>query len=135
MHKKISNHRTMRLLIFTVGALVGVTIASESAIAQPTEEITVSAPRMVQKNVGRSLSGIPIQEISISYQLSYADLDLTKSAGVIELDRRIDTVAKQACSGLDNLHPLSAKDPDCVRNAINSAADQRKHAIAAAVAK
>jgi UrcA family protein len=125
----------MRLLILTVGALVGVTMASESAIAQPTEEITVSAPRIVQRNVGRGPTGIPIREVSISYELTYADLDLTKTAGVSELDRRIHIMAKQACNALDNLNPLSAKDPDCVRNAINSAADQRKHAIAAAVAK
>jgi len=135
MHKKVSTHRNMRLLILAVGALVGVTIGSECAVAQTTEEITVTAPRMVQKSVGRTYSGVPVQETSISYQLSYADLDLTKTAGVSELDRRIEIMAKQACNGLDNLNPLSGKDPTCVRNAINSTADQRKHAIAAAVAK
>lgn len=135
MDKKISTRRNMHLVILAVGALVGVAMASESAIAQATEEITVTAPRIIEKSVGHTPSGIPIREISISYQLSYADLDLTKTAGVSELERRIDTMAKEACGALDNLKPLGPKDSHCVAKAIESAADQKKQAIATAVAK
>jgi hypothetical protein len=44
-------------------------------------------------------------------------------------------MAKEACRALDKLDVLKIKDPFCVTKAINSAADQRKHAIAAAIPK
>jgi UrcA family protein len=135
MEKKTPIRRTFHLVILAMGALVSASMATESAWAQAPEEITVTAPRAIQNTVGRGPTGISIQEISLSYQLSYADLDLTKTAGVSELDRRIKTIAKEACKALNNLNPLNPKDPRCVTNAINGTADQRKHAIAAATAR
>lgn len=135
MDKQIPAHRNMHLVILAVGALVGAALASQSAFAQATEEITVTAPRAIQQSLGRGPTGVPIKEVSVSYQASYADLDLTKTAGVSELDRRIDTMAREACRALDHLNPLNPKDPHCVTNAINSAADERKQALAAAARK
>ena len=135
MLKQIPAHGNLHLVILVVGAIVGVAMTSGSALAQATEEITVTAPRMIEQSAGHGPTGIPLKEISLSYELSYADLDLTKAAGVSELDRRIDTMAKEACRALDKLDVLKIKDSFCVTKAINSAADQRKHAIAAAIPK
>jgi UrcA family protein len=135
MDKTISTRRNIHLVILTAGALVGAAIASESAIAQNIEVITVTAPSAVHKVVGHSTTGVPIEEISLSYAVGIADLDLTKPSGVSELEGRIDTIAKEACTALDKLNPLNPSDPSCVTKAIASAAEQKKQAIAAAIAR
>lgn len=135
MDKRISAPRKMYRLILTAGALVGLVMVSNLATAQEIEVVTVTAHSQMHKVVGRSASGIPIVEASLSYAVRIADLDLSKASGVTELDNRIEILAKEACKSLDNLYPISPKDPRCVANAINSAADQRKQVIAAAVRK
>lgn len=135
MDKTISTRRNIHLVILTAGALIGAAIASESAIAQNIEVITVTAPSAVHNVVGHSTTGVPIEEISLSYAVGIADLDLTKPSGVSELEGRIDTIAKEACTALDKLNPLNPPDPSCVTKAIASAAEQKKQAIAAAIAR
>ena len=133
MNKKISTRHKMRLVILSVAALVGGAMVSESAIAQKdVEVIIVTAPREVHKVVGRSASGVPIEEISISYEVGIADLDLTTSSGLAELETRIGNAAKLACWALDEVTPLIPTDPSCVTKAIAGAAEQKKQAIAAA---
>lgn len=135
MDNKISTRRNVHLGILTAGALVGAAMASDFAIAQKIEVITVTAPSAVHKVVGHSTTGVPIEEISLSYGVGIADLDLAKPSGVSELEGRIDTIAKEACTALDNLNPLNPPDPSCVAKAIASAAEQKKQAIAAAIAR
>jgi UrcA family protein len=136
MDKKNSTRRKMRLVILSVAALVGAAMASESAIAQKDVEIIiVTAPREVHKVVGRSPSGVPVEEISISYEVGIADLDLTTSSGLAELETRIGNAAKLACWALNKVTPLIPTDPSCVTKAIASAADQKKQAITVAVPK
>ena len=137
MYTKTFTRRSTHLFLFSAGALAGLAAASNCAIAQEQQlaQITVTAPREVHKVVGKSTAGVPIESISLSYDVTFSDLDLTKPAGVSELDRRIDTMAKAACTDLDKLYPRKPSDQHCVARAIASAADQKKQAIAAAVAK
>jgi len=99
--------------------------------AQVEELIVVEAPRVVR--VGRSPSGAPVELISLTRRVSYADLDLKLHADVRELERRINATAEEACMQLAELYPLSDTDmPTCVRQAVAGAMAQAEEAIAAA---
>jgi len=68
----------MRTIVMgmTVGAIASV-LASGIATAQDLEEVKVQATRAFEKKVvGRTSSNVPIVNISISYGVSVADLDL-----------------------------------------------------------
>ena len=106
-----------------------------AAMAQP-EEITVVAPRDIdQKQVGRSYTGTPIQEISVSYEIGYSDLDLKKTADVEALNRRMTHTAK---AGLHRSHKAlppyagSRSRKDCIRKSVKTATAQINAAVAAA---
>lgn len=96
-------------------------------------ELVVVAPRLVRHEVGRTSSGSPVELISLSRRVSYADLDLKVHANVIELDKRIENIAKEACEQLATLFPLSeSSTEDCVDDAIDGAMAQARAAIEAA---
>ena len=105
-----------------------------AAMAQP-DEITVVAPRDIeQKQIGKTRYGSPIQEISVSYEVRYSDLDLKKTADVEALNKRITHIAKQACSEVTRLPPYAGNrsKQDCIRKSVKSAKDQINTAVAAA---
>jgi len=105
--------------------------------AQPMPEVKIEATRSV-KTVGHSSTGVPIQLVSLSHQVSYADLDLATSAGAQTLQKRISDTAKTACKELDTLYPLeaqSAQSQSCVKTATDGAMVQANAAVAAAQQK
>ncbi len=107
-------------------ALVGGVMAAE----QPTE-ITITASGEAKVVVGRSAYGAPIELVTLTRHVSYADLDLSKSAGAAELEKRIDQTAKDACKELDNRYPFEPKMAgECVRSATKEAMEQ-VHAVVA----
>ncbi len=92
-----------------VGAIVGgMTFFSPPAVAQEAsaqpetmQGITIIAPYVVhRKVVGRSTIGAPIEVMSVSRSVSYADLDLRRTADAAELKKRISATAKDACNYL-----------------------------------
>lgn len=92
-----------------IGAMIaGTTYFSHSAVAEEAsgqpevmQEITIVAPYLVHKQVvGRSTIGAPIEVLSISRRVSYADLDLTKASDAATLKKRISDTAKDACEYL-----------------------------------
>lgn len=130
-----------------VAALVSILpIANQPALAQQvpatseaTEEVKVVAPEAVQQTiVGRTTIGAPIEVISLSRPVSYADLDLTKQSDVKELAERIEETAKASCKQLDNMYPDSSlyvpipSDQYCVKTATSQAIDEANQVIAAA---
>ena len=135
MYRKIFTRRGTYLFLLTASALASLVAASNCATAQEQQlpQINVTAPRVVHKLIGVGTSGVPIESVSVSFQVTFSDLDLTKPAGTSELDRRIEIAAKDACADLDKL--LISSDPHCVGRAIASTGDQKKRVIAAAVAK
>jgi UrcA family protein len=98
------------------------------------EEITVTAPRLVTKQVvGRTSAGSKVELITLQRRVSYADLDLALHANVAQLETRVNDIAKEACDDLAKMYPLSdPKTPDCVRAAVAAAKPQLDAAIAAA---
>jgi UrcA family protein len=132
-----SRHHISRLTNIAAGvaALAAFFAASDSALSQQIEEVTVTAPRQVHQTyvVGRSPStGAPIEVTTISRAVSYADLDLSKPSGAAELRSRIDDTAKGLCKELDKLYPMEPKDRSCVKKAADGAMEQADKVIAAA---
>jgi UrcA family protein len=129
---------TYRLAILTGMTIAMGTIGAAALAQQPREtqriidEIRVEAPRMVhteQLPRGRG------QQVSLAYQVTFADLDLTRSADVRELESRISTAATEICGQLETLHPLG--DPsasDCAHRATEAAMIDVRSAVDAAVA-
>ncbi|NIM21450.1 MAG: UrcA family protein, partial [Candidatus Latescibacteria bacterium] len=46
------------------------------------------------------------ETIALKRQVSFADLDLSKHSDVIELEKRVEIVAKEACEKLEEMYPF-----------------------------
>lgn len=108
--------------------------AQTARVGEPVFELTVVAPRLVRRPATReNATGAPVELVSLTRRVSYSDLDLAKPADVLELDRRIEAVAREACEQLAGVFPLSdARTPDCVAEAVAGAKTQAERAVAAA---
>jgi len=121
-----------RLIKAAVGLLAAVSVTG-IVIAQEMGEVTVQASRIVKKTIGTTSSGIPIQDISLSYGVSTAGLDLTSSAGAAALQKRVGDAAKAACKELGRQYPDSTtSDADCIKAATDKAMVKVNALIAAA---
>ena len=80
-----------KLIQVAVALLAGISV--NAVIAQDTGEVTVQASRVVKKVIGTTSSGIPIEDISLSYGVSTNGLDLTSSAGAAELQKLVAAAA------------------------------------------
>jgi UrcA family protein len=120
------------LIKIAVGLLAGVSV-SAVVIAQDTGEVVVQAQRVVKNTIGRTASGVPIQDISLSYGVSTKGLDLSSSAGAAELQKRVTTAAEAACKELARQYPTSkTTDAECVKGATDKAMVKVNEMIAAA---
>lgn len=121
------------LMVLTGIATSGVILAQQIE-ENGLDEITVTAPRLVTKQVvGRTSSGSKVELITLQRRVSYADLDLALHANVAQLETRVNDIAKEACDDLAKMYPLSdAKTPDCVRAAVAGAKAQLDAAVTAA---
>ena len=105
------------LLVLLQGAAVPAWAAAES------EQITVDGPYTVRQEVTkRALSGdIGEMNFSVSQNVGYSDLDLTKQADVEKLRERVKMAAKETCKELDRRFPVSIYIPvtgrSCARDA------------------
>jgi UrcA family protein len=106
------------LPLFSAGAALG------------EEKITVQGPYTVRTEMTkRSLGGdMPEFAISVSQNVGYGDLDLSKPEDAAKLRDRVATAAKDSCRELDarfsrNVYiPVGESTPrDCVRNATGQA--------------
>ena len=110
-----------RRIKVAVGLLAAVSVAG-IAIAQDTGEVTVQASRAVKKTIGTTASGIPIQDVSLSYGVSTTGLDLSSSSGAAELKKRVAEAAKAACKELGRQYPGSQPEDDaCTKSATDKA--------------
>ena len=83
------------------------------AAALGEEEITVSGPYTVSKEMTKqSLGGeMPQFAVSVSQRVSYADLDLSKPDDVTKLRDRVTMAAKDSCRELDARFPPNIYHP------------------------
>ena len=99
----------------------GLLIAGGPALAMdhpaktgPHEKVRVTAPYTVHERVAsRWLSDdmLPLTVISVSRPVSYADLDLARTADAMRLRHRVRVAAKQACAELTRRFPPDAFMP------------------------
>lgn len=122
------------------GALVGaLTIPTGSAAAQTTyttrEEITITPPYVEHRPLGRTYSGVPVEELSLSRPVDYSDLDLSRWEDVQMLNDRIRQAAYATCNELNREYPESlypayqSSDRDCVVRATNEGMAQARWAV------
>jgi UrcA family protein len=106
-----------------VAFCAGTGMAAAKPAPEPTEQVTVFAPYLVQKAfVGPTRS--PVQVITISRAVSYHDLDLKTEAGAASLEARVKQAADDICRELDRRYPRTVYAPIAGgRNCAQFAAD------------
>jgi UrcA family protein len=106
-----------------VAVIVGMVAAASIggvAGAQDVQEVTVQGTRIVTtKIVGPSSSAVPVTDISISYGVSTAGLDLKSHAGFMELEKRVKDAAESACKELSTRYPTGTpSETECAKAAV-----------------
>jgi UrcA family protein len=121
-------------LITLSAAAVAFTLLGGVALAQNVEQVNVEAKRaMSTKVVGRTSSGLPVADITLTYVVSTKGLDLASSAGGTELIERVRDAARGACQEIGRQHPNAApSDAECARVANEQAMARARQLIARA---
>lgn len=114
------------LLLGAVIALAGVPAAAQQNSANH-ETVTVTAPHVVRQQAkpatGKQAS---VMLLSVSRNVSYSDLDLSKKSDADIFTTRIHDAAAEGCKQLSKEYPANVYVPepanqDCVGTATNSA--------------
>jgi UrcA family protein len=129
----------MNKILMGIGAGLAASISLGSiAATQDLQEIIVVGTRQVTVTpVGKTSSGVPIVNMSISYGVSYKDLDIASAAGAAELEKRVHTMAKEACKGIAAQRPIqefSTSEEECAKTAADKAM-VKAHALIAEAGK
>jgi UrcA family protein len=113
-------------------ALLAAIAISGGAVGQETEEVTVRGPGIQSTEVERSSTGVAVVMFTVSYKVSYEDLDLTTNDGMAELTKRVEDAAKQGCREI-GLAYRTAQPSDwvCARHATKEAMDEVQQLVAA----
>jgi UrcA family protein len=130
-----SNVSVTLLAFATTGLILHTAPALAEQENQITEIVVIEAQVEVSK-VTENTFGRKSNLIELKRRVSYADLDLSKHADVIELQSRLETVSKESCEMLysisvTDLVPMDEKRR-CVKDAIDRAEKQTQAAIIAA---
>jgi len=111
-----------RMLIVALACGLASSWGGGTARAQSVTEVTVQATRVVQTHIDRSPSGVPISDVSISYGVTFSELDLASPAGAAQLEQRVKEAALQACREIGRLYPdATPKDEECAKAATEKA--------------
>ncbi len=108
-----------------------------AVVAQNLEEVTVKATRILNtKTVDRSAStGNPILDVSVSYGVRVADLDLASNYGPIQLEKRVHDAALAACQDIGRRYPdATPSEQECARVAADKAMVTVREMVAVAKA-
>lgn len=109
----------------TALAVIAALVVGASAYAADLETVVVTGSRgLTQKEVTRTTSVLPIEEISLSYTVKIADLDSRTATGRAEIEKRVKAAAAAACEEIDRLalgNPTSPSTAVCVQKAVDDA--------------
>lgn len=124
----------MNRMLITAGTLAAL-LASGGVYAQTAPEVVVTTHKVVEKSVGRTSTGIPILEVSLSYGVNVADLDPATHRGAYDLEKRVSDAAMDACKELGSRYPgATPSDAECAKAATDKAM-AKVHELEAAAAK
>ena len=132
-------------VLITFLLLIGFCTRIDSALAQAVEEsqagtvideVVVRAP-LAREIVPRRAVGSRGEIIELRRSVSFADLDLSKSEDVLELEQRIELAARMSCEELEEMFPFEQDDDAanirrCTREAIKGTEDELRNVVAAA---
>lgn len=98
------------------------------------ENVTVVAPRITEKR--RTGSTLFTEVVERDAIVDITDLDLSRTADVRKLDKRIREAAQYICKELEDEYPFGRPDtPTCVRRAVEDAMNQADKAVGQALAR
>lgn len=121
-----------------VAASAAAALIAGVALAQGVPEVKVQATRVISsainaKTVGKTASGVPIQDITLSYGVSAQGLDLSTNTGAKAFEQRVKDAAEQACKDIGRQYPNSTpNDADCAKAAADQAMVRVNELVAAA---
>jgi len=125
--------KTTYRIVSATSAAVAASLWAAAAVAVPAPsvtEVTVEVPRVVSADPTRP--GTPY-EVILRGHVSYADLDLAKTADGAVLEQRIKDKALAICGQIGKEYPASRPSTaDCAKLAADHAMVQAKKVIAAA---
>jgi UrcA family protein len=107
--------------------------AAAQQAAQPSEEVTIFAPYLIQKIV-TGPTGAPAMMVTNSRNVSYHDLDLKTDADVATLEGRVRQAAQDICQELDQRYSPQIYvriSKHCAIDAANVGLTQLKALVAA----
>ncbi len=118
----------------TAVALLAAAVCATSAQAQVSPlAITVEVSLQTRAPTARPGVKAPVDQVTLTHQVGYEDLDLAVKADRLELRRRVAETAHFACEQLERLYPRHAESiARCASQAIEDAASQIEAAIDAA---
>jgi len=114
---------------------IALAISGTAAVAQESNQapdVRIEAGNVQQTMIQLSDYGTPMERFWVDRKVSYADLDLTTTAGSTELMRRVTEAAKEACAQVRAADPVDLSDMDdasCSRKATDGALKQVNAAI------
>jgi len=124
-----------KILVGAAVAVLASALVNSAAVAQQTQEVRVEAARIVKTAAGKAASGVEINDMSLSYRVSYAGLDLASHAGAMEFEERVNDAAHKACKEIGRQYPDSTPgDAECAKAAADKAM-VKVHELEAAAAK
>jgi UrcA family protein len=114
---------------------IALAMSGTAAVAQESNQapdVRIEAGNVQQTMIQLSDYGTPMERFWVDRKVSYADLDLTTTAGSTELMRRVTEAAKEACAQVRAADPVDLSDMDdasCLRKATDGALKQVNAAI------
>ena len=116
------------------GASAAVLMVSGIAAAQNAKEVKIQAERAINEKVTAHITGGgKIIELTLSYPVSFADLDITSVTGAAELEKRVKDAARAACEEIGSKYPgATPSDAVCAQKAAAKAMGEVRKMVAAA---
>ena len=123
------------LLIAAATAVGALAVSNPSAAADPDklQQVRVETSRIVTTEAGKSYTGLPMSNVSLTYEVSLDDLNLATAAGAATAEKRIQTAAAAACDEIEKAHPSgSLSNAECAKKAAAGPLTKVRAAVAAA---
>ncbi|HEV3182220.1 MAG TPA: UrcA family protein [Steroidobacteraceae bacterium] len=116
------------------GASAAVFMVSGIAAAQNVKEVKIQAERVInEKVIAHITGGGKIIELTLSYRVSFADLDITSITGAAELEKRVKDAARAACEEIGSKYPgATPSDAVCAQKAAAKAMGEVRKMVATA---
>lgn len=115
-----------KIFVGTLFASLACGFVTIATAQEQLAEITVQAKRLLStQQVGRTSSGVPIINISLSYGVSLKDLDVLTPDGMQAADKRINDAALSACQEIGRQYPdATPDDRACAKAAAKKASGE-----------